>query len=156
MTNQATVRSLSITDEEIRFFSEGDCWMLAEALWVSTGWTLVAVAACEEEPVENPSPEVDWIHLAVRTPDGRIVDIRGAHVDVDEYLQQWIGVVEMSYCEPMMYIYEVHDRPTYNHLVRDQSPMYGVTSERVNDIVRELVHVVEHGDSENYAVLQLA
>lgn len=143
MSTHIEASPVFITPEDTHAFLAGDCWMLAEAMWMATSdWTLVAVAVCEENPDDEGSSEVDWLHIAMRAPDGRIVDIEGVHADVEDYLQRWAVSAEMDYCEPLTYLYEVHEYGTYARMVRDQYPLHGVPTERLNSIAQELIQLV--------------
>lgn len=141
MTTQTLASPSTITLEEIEAFTEGDCWLLAEALWMATGtWTLVAISACEENPVDEVlSSGIDWVHLAVRTPDGLIVDIEGVHTDLEAYFQRWMPVAEERYIEPFLDLYEIFDYEEYEDIVRDQSPVYEFDGDRIDAIVQELI-----------------
>lgn len=66
--------------DEHEAFSFGDCWLLARALHNITGWTMVAVG-CTGGFVNGVLR--DWVHIAVRTPEGQVLDIGGLHQDAD-------------------------------------------------------------------------
>lgn len=75
-----------LDETAVACFSQGQCHALAMALHEETGWPLVVVA--------------DWLeqvdHVAVRTPEGRIIDGAGVH-DPDAFAEAWDGdVLEVS------------------------------------------------------------
>lgn len=57
------------------WYTEGDCWALALALHRTTGWPMVALGYEDEET--TPYQERGWVHVVVRTPDDRLLDVRG-------------------------------------------------------------------------------
>lgn len=57
------------------WYTEGDCWALALALHRKTGWPMVALGYEDEE--STPYTERGWVHVVVRTPDDRLLDVRG-------------------------------------------------------------------------------
>lgn len=61
-----------LTAIAVERFSTTDCWQLARALHDETGWPMVAVGYEADEGV-------GWSHLLVRRPDGKLVDVEGAH-----------------------------------------------------------------------------
>ncbi|MYS16130.1 ParB/Srx family N-terminal domain-containing protein [Streptomyces sp. SID4982] len=61
----------TITPAAIEAFTRAACAGLAVALHDATGWPIVEVGHCDNLP----------LHFMVRHPDGRLVDIRGAHAD---------------------------------------------------------------------------
>lgn len=70
-------------DEKIDL-TQGDCDTLARRIRQSTGWPLVLMST---EPAESPE-KVDWDHMAVRAPDGRIVDALGIWTEAD-FSKNW-------------------------------------------------------------------
>jgi hypothetical protein len=62
-----------ITPEMIETFAYGECVALASAMRRHTGWPY-AIAWLDESTFN---------HVGVRTPDGRFLDICGAHTDVE-------------------------------------------------------------------------
>lgn len=60
-----------ITPAAVEAFTRGACAGLAVAVHDHTGWPIVEVGHCDGLP----------LHFMVRHPDGRLVDIRGAHTD---------------------------------------------------------------------------
>ena len=76
------MRKYQPTPDTIEAFTCGDCWMLARAIHDISKWDMV---------LYNPYPHRDldyWEHVAVRMPDGLILDIEGAHTE-DDFLQRW-------------------------------------------------------------------
>ncbi|MFD9868539.1 hypothetical protein ACFXI8_27220 [Streptomyces niveus] len=66
-----------ITELDVRAFKYGGCGSLALALHDATGWPIVAAVA--DDGLE--------LHYAVTLPDGRLVDITGAHSEDDMLLE---------------------------------------------------------------------
>lgn len=62
------------------------CYQLANELHQATGWPVVVVG-------DGPQGSVGWVHAGVRRPDGKIVDVRGAHDEV-EWIDQWAEWVD--------------------------------------------------------------
>ena len=67
-------------------FTHGDCWALAHHLRERTGWDIVAVGIKGEEHLDVPTRH--WAHMAVRTPNGQILDVTGLHSESD-FLRRW-------------------------------------------------------------------
>lgn len=63
-----------VTEAAVERFNTTDCWQLAKALHDVTGWPMVAVGYEVED-----APGIGWSHLLVRRPDGKLVDVEGAH-----------------------------------------------------------------------------
>lgn len=70
----------------VEAFTRGDCVELAIALHNATGYTVVTVSGPE-----------DWefVHAAVRTLDGQILDIEGLW-DEDSWTERWKGVFDVE------------------------------------------------------------
>lgn len=68
----------TITPAAVEAFTRGACAGLAIALHDHTGWPLIEVGHCDGLP----------LHFMVRHPDGRLIDIEGAHTDTDVY-SEW-------------------------------------------------------------------
>lgn len=62
-----------ITPAAVEAFTRAACAGLAVAVHDATGWPIIEVGHCDGLP----------LHFMVRRPDGRLVDIRGAHADTD-------------------------------------------------------------------------
>lgn len=73
-----------VTAEEEDDFTVGDCGILARELYRKTGWPLVLASSKSAEKIED----IDWDHMAVRAPDGRIVDAVGMSTEED-FLGRW-------------------------------------------------------------------
>lgn len=68
-------RIAGITREDIKTFTTGDCYILAETISEQTGWPECAFAT-------------DWfpqgsVHAFVKCPDGKYLDIEGRHSRVE-------------------------------------------------------------------------
>ena len=83
-----------ITDEEETDFTEGDCGILARAIHRKTGWPLVLVSPNGTGPIE----EIDWDHMAVRAPDGRLIDAVGMSTEAD-FREYWGGSIGVDLTE---------------------------------------------------------
>ncbi len=68
-----------VTGEEKSSFTEGDCGILARTIHRKTGWPIVVASYAPSESLED----LDWDHMAVRTPDGRILDATGMSSEAD-------------------------------------------------------------------------
>jgi len=75
----ASEQDLSITPEDMKLFTTGDCHVLAREISEQTGWPM---HLCGEEYSE---------HVFVLTPTGHAVDIKGVHdlSDPDEDRWRW-------------------------------------------------------------------
>lgn len=73
-----------VTDEEKSSFTEGDCGILARVIHRKTGWPIVVASYAPSDSLEN----LDWDHMAVRTPDGRILDATGLSRE-DDFRKIW-------------------------------------------------------------------
>lgn len=60
-----------LSDEEHEQFTQGDCGDLAAELHRLTGYPIVAMG------LRGKNGEVLWDHIAVRAPDGRVLDVTG-------------------------------------------------------------------------------
>lgn len=108
------------TPDEQEAFTFGDCWLLARAMHNITGWQMVAVG-CTGGAVDGMLR--DWVHIAVRTPQGLILDINGLHTD-DEVRDQWQGEFWMvSDEEGVIEIFDI-DVAFWEGLTDDQSARY--------------------------------
>lgn len=84
--------SPGVLDESSRLaYTQGQCHALALALHEATGWPIIGA---EDE-------ELDVCHFFVRTPDGLLLDITGAH-EPEEALQ----LEHMSFCPAPEYLAE--------------------------------------------------
>lgn len=57
------------------WYTEGDCWAFALALHRMTGWPMTALGYADEASVSYE--DRGWVHIVVRTPDDRLLDVRG-------------------------------------------------------------------------------
>jgi hypothetical protein len=63
-------------------FTLGGCWILAEDLHRTTGWPLVLVATSAKTRPDGATA-YGWVHVLVRSPDGRLIDVEGVHDPAD-------------------------------------------------------------------------
>lgn len=75
----------TITRDAVEEFTHRSCYQLAQALCGLSGWRAMAVAA---DQGDGATPELDWVHVGVLTPSGKILDVEGVR-DVDEWLSHW-------------------------------------------------------------------
>lgn len=73
------------TDDAVDLFSNHMCWFLAWMLNQQTGWPLVAVSDTDPEPTTGA---FGWVHVAVQTPGGDILDVSGVH-GTNDFLDHW-------------------------------------------------------------------
>lgn len=73
-----------ITDVERTVFTEGQCHALALELSKATGWPFVAI---------DYEDDYSAAHCGVLMPDGRILDIEGAH-SFKEWKALWKGEIK--------------------------------------------------------------
>lgn len=118
--------NLLFPDDIVASFTEGDCWVLAQAIHQTTGWMIVAVGACEEDPVEEITVGPDWVHMAVRTPQGHLLDIMGLHKDEEKFLDRWWDDAAARYCQPEVYLFDVNTPEQFHDLTQGQGhfPLY--------------------------------
>lgn len=74
--SQHTITPGVLDDAAFAAFTQGQCHALALAIHEETGWPTYG---CEDG-------EGDLEHLVVKTPDGRILDISGAH-QLEDFLE---------------------------------------------------------------------
>ncbi len=75
-----------VTDSEEDDFTNGDCGILARAIHRKTGWPMVIVSRDSSGPLD----EIDWDHMSVRAPDGRLIDAVGMSTEAD-FRDHWGG-----------------------------------------------------------------
>ena len=80
------INQFKLPVQTLEAFGNGDCWLLADELHKRTGWPLVAVGNEDEWEVEPDKR--GWVHVAVLHPDGRVIDVQGAH-NMGEWLDDW-------------------------------------------------------------------
>lgn len=69
------------------WYTQGDCWALALAIHRMTGWPLTALGYADEDA--TPYTERGWVHIVVRVPDGRLLDVRGLREE-DECAREFL------------------------------------------------------------------
>lgn len=79
---EVELRAGALDDNALFAFSCGQCHALAAAVHERTGWPVFALARGNGR-AEDPRVPLD--HLYVRTPDGRALDVTGAH-DVRDFV----------------------------------------------------------------------
>lgn len=119
----ATIMSMTtppFTAIEQEAFTYGDCWLLARALHNITGWQMVAVG---NTGGKASGVLRDWAHMAVRTPQGTILDITGTHDDKD-ILDVWSEQFSfMSAEQGVMEVFDVAPEDWFG-LTEEQIQMY--------------------------------
>lgn len=83
-------------------FTEGDCHILAIEISKRTGW---------------PVMSVDGLHACVQMPDGRLLDVRGAHTP-EEMAEMW------SVDPETIFVYE----DTHENMIHDWWVMFSEKS----------------------------
>lgn len=73
-----------------RAFKYGGCGALALALHDATGWPIVAITDHHNVFEDRQAGGGSALHWTVRHPDGRLIDIDGAH-DHDELVEAYHG-----------------------------------------------------------------
>jgi len=73
-----------VTDDEESDFLEGDCAHLARAIHKKTGWPMVIISTDKSDDLKT----IEWDHMAVRAPDGRIIDAFGMQTEKD-FKEAW-------------------------------------------------------------------
>lgn len=73
----------------LNIFKQGACGALAIAIHDATGWPIVAITDAHNVE-DGRAGGGSALHWAVRRPDGRLVDIDGAH-DPDELTEEYHG-----------------------------------------------------------------
>lgn len=73
-----------------RAFKYGGCGALALALHDATGWPIVAITDHHNVFEDGQAGGGSALHWTVRHPDGRLIDIDGAH-DPDELVEAYHG-----------------------------------------------------------------
>lgn len=64
------------SDEAITAFTEGDCWALALSINKRTGWPIIFL--CDESFLDGDEvPEDYWMHVLVKHPSGKWLDVHG-------------------------------------------------------------------------------
>lgn len=84
LTTSVDWEDLGIDEDIHHTFAHADCWALALELHKMTGWELVGFG---EELYEEDEDIVQrgWVHAAVRTPAGMILDISGLQDEGDAF-----------------------------------------------------------------------
>lgn len=72
------------TTDQLERYSNGRCYRLAQAIADLTGWTLVAVL----DTWTVSGALYSRGHIAVRHPDGHLLDVSGLHTD-GEIAAEW-------------------------------------------------------------------
>lgn len=74
----------------LRAFKYGGCGALALALHDATGWPIVAITDHYNVFEDGQAGGGSALHWTVRHPDGRLIDIDGAH-DPEDLVEQYHG-----------------------------------------------------------------
>lgn len=87
----------------IESYSGPDSWVIAGKVSDVTGWKTVALY-----PVGTTEYDEKFVHMGIRLPDGRVLDINGVY-DEDEFIEAYSSGNQLE-------IFEVPDEPTYFRL----------------------------------------
>lgn len=79
-----------ITEEDESLFTGNACHVLAVELNRATGWPVVVL---QDEETEYG---IGWVHMAVRTPSGSILDAQGEHDEAD-WLDHWAEYADAAH-----------------------------------------------------------
>jgi hypothetical protein len=79
-----TVKHFAFPQNVIEAFTQGDCVELAIALHNATGYPVVTISGPENW---------EFVHAAVRTPEGQILDIEGLW-DEASWMDRWKGAFD--------------------------------------------------------------
>lgn len=122
MPSPETPAGIPITsDSPNEVFTLKWCHVLADSLHERTGWPVVVVG-------DGPSGRVGWVHAGVRMPDGRILDVEGAHHPW-EWLDEWGEIVDALaedldgfYDDEAVQIYETYSANSEGDFLVDVPP----------------------------------
>jgi hypothetical protein len=74
-----------MSDDESETFSQGDCAALAKELHRTEGYPIATIGIKTEA-----TSEVEWVHVAVQSPDGRFLDVTGVQPEAS-LVSAWSG-----------------------------------------------------------------
>lgn len=124
------------TEREIEAFNYGDCWLLALAIHRLTDWKIVGVGVKGQE---DRGGYRDWCHIAVQTPNNKILDINGVHTK-DEVIQRWSLAMWKALNSPVRVELFSSPNPAYNKaIVFGQRPRYKFTKQEIDLVARKLI-----------------
>jgi len=76
--------------EAIRYYLRGNCALLAIEIHRAAGWPLIMISSEASKDSPHHYNDSRMVHVLTRRPDGRLVDIGGAHTD-QQALGDWQG-----------------------------------------------------------------
>lgn len=124
------------TEKELEAFNYGDCWQLAIAIHEMTDWKIVGVGVSGQS---NRGGYRDWCHIAILTPDNKILDINGLQTK-DEVLQKWTLSLWKALRAPVRVEIFSSPNPEYNKaIVFGQKSKYKYSKEEINRIAETLL-----------------
>ena len=123
-----------IDSEAISWFAHGNCAALALAVHDLTGWPLVIAA-------RNANPDLltdTWMHVLVQRPDGRYLDIQGAHTpeDIESY---WRRYADGKHFDGAITMHSMPTRESVVAIVGDISEMDPFEQAVVRDFAQHLL-----------------
>lgn len=128
--------SQMFTAKEIEAFNYGDCWLLALAIHQITDWKIVGVGVKGQE---SRGGYRDWCHIAVQTPNNKILDINGLHTK-DEVIRKWTLAMWKALKAPVQIELFSSPNPEYSKaIIFGQRPRYKFSKKHVDDIALTLV-----------------
>ena len=80
-----------------RAFSFGACHALAIALHDATGWSIIAITDASNV-FEGKAGGGSALHWTVRRPDGKLIDIDGAH-DAETLVEKYSGYADNGHAQ---------------------------------------------------------
>lgn len=124
------------TEREIEAFNYGDCWQLSLVIHDMTGWRLVGVGV---EGQDDKGGYRDWCHIAVLTPDNKVLDINGLQTK-EEVLKKWTLSLWKSLRAPVKAELFLSPNPEYNKaIVFGQKSRYKFSKDEINRIAATLL-----------------
>ena len=123
-----------IDAEAISWFRHGNCAALALALHDLTGWPLTLVA-------RNADPDLladTWMHVLVRYPDGRYLDITGTHTETD-IQRDWAQYATGEDTDGAVTLHAMGDRDTVVAITDDLTAMDPFEAAVVRDFAEHLL-----------------
>lgn len=86
-----------MTDDEQTSFTEGDCGLLARELHFRTDYPVQAIGV-----KTHGKDRIEWEHVAVKTPEGRYMDVTGIHPE-DSFSKTWSKRSKLSKNEEIVF-----------------------------------------------------
>lgn len=101
------------TQRELEAFNYGDCWQLALAIHELTGWKMIGVGV---EGQAHKGGFRDWCHIAILTPENKILDINGIQ-SKEEVIKKWTISLWKALRAPVKVELFSSPNPSYNKAI---------------------------------------